>query len=657
MFSLGADASKVRSRDTVASKDSASKRFSILSRAYNSMSLKGTKSREPSPKVFQKADRKDADTPALASFSGMFDAPAAGARPKPPAELDERQEAKLAEMLRYFRAREAYPISLKGEGADEVPLSDWEKLRMLSRESMLRYLRATKWDVAQAKKRLAETIAWRREFGVDYIKADVVEPEARSGKETILGFDNCARPLHYIHPHRNETKETPMQIQFAVWILERCIDLMPPGVEQLVLLINFDGKLCNPTSISNAKLMLYILQNHYVERLGVALCINVPWVFKAFWNAIQPFMDPVTKSKCKFDEDVKNDIPSEQLSAEFGGSVHPRYQHERYWDELVKLCDTRREKMLQRFKEQCRSDIGASEWVIRGGNDKKFNSMALKGQDVRSKAQEAPNRAAMVRTASKRPAGTVTTQITDLEGAKDGLEAREVAVQASNGRAAAAKTAVANGTTASQCYVTNTSKVLPNGHIDDTDPALRDAQNGAGATPMETFQTPSANLTRDPIDCRFSPSLNSVDTDAVALRAGRPAQVGGRKGQNAQQADKKHQNGQAFSTFTSKVVHHDGEVLDPVSSKGSITLLLFAAARDAAGKSSFILDLPQSPFPLTDLASLLPAAGLKDSSRFNVVLKRSQWSVGQSMVREDEVSKTMLKGGEEVAIIPPVSGG
>ena len=36
---------------------------------------------------------------------------------------------------------------------------------------------------------------------------------------------------------------------------------MPPGVEQLALLINFDHKSRNPTSISNAKLMLYILQN------------------------------------------------------------------------------------------------------------------------------------------------------------------------------------------------------------------------------------------------------------------------------------------------------------------------------------------------------------------------------------------------------------
>ena len=33
----------------------------------------------------------------------------------------------------------------------------------------------------------------------------------------------------------SQTKTSPRQIQFVVWILERTIDLMPPGVETLCL--------------------------------------------------------------------------------------------------------------------------------------------------------------------------------------------------------------------------------------------------------------------------------------------------------------------------------------------------------------------------------------------------------------------------------------
>lgn len=339
-------------------------------------------------------------------FEQIFPAPDPSVKLTKPAPLSDTQEAKYNEMLEYFKSIEEYPTSLKGNGPKK-PLTEWEKLRNLSRESMIRYLRATKWDVPSAKKRLTDTIAWRREYGVDSLKAEDLEPEAQTGKETILGFDNKGRPLHYMHPSRNTTKETPRQMQFAVWILERAIDVMPPGVEMLALLINFGGKKSNPTSISNAKLMLYILQNHYVERLGIALCINVPWIFKAFWNAIYPFIDPVTKGKCKFDEAIKDEVPNAQLAADFGGLLEFPYEHEKYWPQLIELTDKRRVEQLERFRTLCNSEIGASEWVIRGGDE--FNrSTAPQKQDsgyheveaLSLTKADAPQRADSSRTAS-----------------------------------------------------------------------------------------------------------------------------------------------------------------------------------------------------------------------------------------------------------------
>ncbi|PWN22387.1 CRAL/TRIO domain-containing protein, partial [Microstroma glucosiphilum] len=358
--------SRTRSRET-----SATGRSSLLEKTYSRYSNYG-KGGDNLKKTSSRANSQQTavENPSLRAFTGVFRKPEEGCRPQPPAKLSDSQEKLLAEMLVYFRERKTYPVSLNAkDGKAEEPPTEWEKLRMLSRESMLRYLRATKWDLNAAKKRLAETIAWRREFGVDSIDPAEVEQEAKSGKETVMGFDNSARPLHYMHPHRNNTKESPTQMRFAVWILESCIDLMPPGVEQLALLINFDNRSRNPTSIANAKLMLYILQNHYVERLGVALCINVPWVFKAFWSAIQSFIDPVTKSKCKFDEGIKEEVPLSQLSSDYGGEVDPTYHHDQYWPDLVKLTQERRAAMLKRFKEQCNSEVGASEWVVRGGND------------------------------------------------------------------------------------------------------------------------------------------------------------------------------------------------------------------------------------------------------------------------------------------------
>ncbi|EPQ31650.1 uncharacterized protein PFL1_00983 [Pseudozyma flocculosa PF-1] len=335
----------------------------------------------------------------LRPFQGVFPAPDASVKLSRPKELSEDQERKYQQMLEHFRSVEEYPVSLKDSSAGKKPLDDWERLRMLSRESMLRYLRATKWDVAAAKKRLTDTIVWRRDYGVDSLDPAQLEPEAETGKETILGYDKRARPLHYMHPSRNTTEETPRQMQFAVWMLEAAIDLMPPGVEQLALLINFGGKNRNPTSISNAKLMLYILQNHYVERLGIALCINVPWLFKAFWNAIYPFIDPVTKSKCKFDEAIKEEVPASQLAADFGGEVDFQYDHAKYWPDLVGLVQQRREEQLKRFREDCNGEIGASEWVIRGGDEQDPRS-ALKKDSAYAESPELTAAAIAAQTAA-----------------------------------------------------------------------------------------------------------------------------------------------------------------------------------------------------------------------------------------------------------------
>ena len=245
----------------------------VTSRARNHRPLSYVSSR-PAEDTESKKPTKDG----LLPFEHVFRLPEKGCVPKPPAKLTAEQQAKYEKVLAYFQGVKQYPTVLQDKRGSKTlemrAASDWEKSRMLTRDSMLRYLRATKWDVEAAKKRLTDTIAWRREYGVDEISSDYVEAEAKSGKETVLGFDKSCRPLHYMHPHWNDTQESPRQMKFAVWILEACIDLMPPGVEQLALLINFENKSRNPTSISNAKMMLYILQNHYVERLGIALCIN-----------------------------------------------------------------------------------------------------------------------------------------------------------------------------------------------------------------------------------------------------------------------------------------------------------------------------------------------------------------------------------------------
>lgn len=82
-----------------------------------------------------------------------------------------------------------------------------------------------------------------------------------------------------------------------------------------------------------------------------------------------PFIDPVTREKLKFNEDMKQYVPPEQLwSADWGGDLDFEYDHEVYWPALNKLCADRRQQKLDRWIAGGRV-VGESEEYLVGGTD------------------------------------------------------------------------------------------------------------------------------------------------------------------------------------------------------------------------------------------------------------------------------------------------
>ncbi|KAK0549446.1 Phosphatidylinositol transfer protein (PITP) [Tilletia horrida] len=681
-------------------------RTSMLTRAFNSLqlgrktghqsthSITSTKFFDPSGNDADSIARKGSalsQTPKqLHAFAGVFPTPAPGCSPTEPppqhVKLTPDQARKYEVMLQHFSDPETpYPVAF-GSTTEKRKLNEHEIFRLLTRESMLRYLRASKWDLATAKKRLTDTIIWRREYGVDNLDSDYVEPEAICGKETILGFDKRGRPLHYMTPHLNNTKESPRQMKFAVWILERAIDLMPPGVEQLALLINFQHKSRNPTSIANAKLMLYILQNHYVERLGIALCINVPWIFKTFYAAVQPFIDPVTREKVQFDEAIKQEVPLDQLNSDYGGNVDPTYEHEKYWPDLIKTCERRREKDLERFRTLCDGKIGASEWVIRGGDPSKAPEANLVLTNTASTAQHTDAKGAAEVTTGEKvqpgapvdigasaaadgqpPSAEPTSTTSAVQSTKDQVAstvanvaaaAKPVAGSLMQYAQTAAQTAVATAGAGASVAESVVAK-LASGVI----PA--DGSKSAAQVPTSASETEpihSADLAVAPPSDVPGPStpgetlLDGSKTAAASMGAP-PAPAAAPALQGEQQQQQQQQR---------------------LAPSRPVTVLYFAAARSAAGVASVQISIPadassSSPasysggFSLADLPKLLVddtrrrvnggGSDEGDAEELERVLDGVQYSVDQVMLDREELKATVLWGGEEVGVIPPVSGG
>lgn len=96
---------------------------------------------------------------------------------------------------------------------------------------------------------------------------------------------------------------------------------------------------------------------------------TVPWVVWGFFKLITPFIDPVTREKLKFNEDMKQYVPPAQLwSADWGGEMDFEYDHEQYWPALNALCAARRAEKNRRWVAGGKL-VGESEDFLAGGTD------------------------------------------------------------------------------------------------------------------------------------------------------------------------------------------------------------------------------------------------------------------------------------------------
>lgn len=86
---------------------------------------------------------------------------------------------------------------------------------------------------------------------------------------------------------------------------------------------------------------------------------------------------------------------------------------------------------------------------------------------------------------------------------------------------------------------------------------------------------------------------------------------------------------------------------------GDVTVLYFAAASTALSRTSETFAIPDNGLKLSDLAKLVVSR--HPNTGIDRVLEQSQWSVDAELI--DCPDSFILRGGEEAAVIPPVSGG
>ncbi|KAK7527956.1 CRAL-TRIO domain-containing protein [Phyllosticta citriasiana] len=258
-----------------------------------------------------------------------YDFPTVPADPLPghPGNLTPEQE-KAVEDLRAALEKEGYT----------------ERLDTLT---MLRFLRARKFDINLSKQMFVDCEKWRKEFGggVDELvktfeyteRAEVFKYYPQYYHKT----DKDGRPVYIEQLGKVDltamykiTTQDRM-LQNLVVEYEKVADPRLPAcsrkaghlLETCCTIMDLKG-----VGLSNANSVLgyvqaasKISQNYYPERLGKLYVINAPWAFTGIFSIIKRFLDPVTVQKIHvlgggYKDELLAQIPKENLPKQFGGS-------------------------------------------------------------------------------------------------------------------------------------------------------------------------------------------------------------------------------------------------------------------------------------------------------------------------------------------------
>lgn len=210
--------------------------------------------------------------------------------------------------------------------------------------SLLRFLRARKFDVEKTKEMFINCENWRKEFGVN----DILETFHYREKSQVASFypqyyhktDKDGRPIYIEElgkvniPEMYKLTTQERMLKNLVWEYESFIKYrLPACSRQIGYLVETSCTImdCKGISLSQiSQVFSYVReaskigQDYYPERMGKFYIINAPFGFATAFRIFKPFLDPVTVNKIfilgwSYQADLLKQIPAENLPVRFGG--------------------------------------------------------------------------------------------------------------------------------------------------------------------------------------------------------------------------------------------------------------------------------------------------------------------------------------------------
>jgi len=269
--------------------------------------------------------------------------------------LSKENEAKLGEVMAWA-------------GANTVDLVKVNKHALLPELTVLRFLRANKFDVKKTQKAITGHLAWQDEIKLSEIVQRKPEEilTCEIGAFTDLyphwhyGYDKTGRPVMYKQYDRflagaikrltGDSFDNVMT--YHIWEQEAAAELCKRQsvkhraiIETITGVIDIkDMKMAQITRnfLALVKLMAEVDQKRYPETLGKIFIINAPSAFGGVWKMVKGWVDPVTRDRIQvlkgpeeYEPLLKDFIGIENLPANYGGNLPPLCEHMHPYSEYL----------------------------------------------------------------------------------------------------------------------------------------------------------------------------------------------------------------------------------------------------------------------------------------------------------------------------------
>ncbi|KAF4126140.1 CRAL TRIO N [Geosmithia morbida] len=211
--------------------------------------------------------------------------------------------------------------------------------------TLLRFLRARKFDVELSKKMFVECEEWRTKTKLDETVPTWDYPEraeiSKYYKQFYHKTDKDGRPIYIetlggidLTAMYKITSADRMLTNLAVEY-ERVADPRLPAcsrkagklLETCCTIMDLKGVTLTkiPQVYSYVNQASVVSQNYYPERLGKLYIINAPWGFSTVWSVVKGWLDPVTVSKINilgsgYKSALLEQIDPANLPKAFGGT-------------------------------------------------------------------------------------------------------------------------------------------------------------------------------------------------------------------------------------------------------------------------------------------------------------------------------------------------